>query len=66
MQSAAVACEPLSTPFFKIETRGANIKFMTVSAYILAPSFYVPRTFLPKSISTLAQACWTVLDGSVK
>ena len=66
MQKDAVACEALSTPFLRMEVSGTKTtaKYVSISIEGFYPS--IPRTNFPKSMSTLAQACCTVPEVSVK
>lgn len=66
MQTDAVDWEALSTPLFNIEAKGVNNNVVYVSVSNGGFSAYIPNTYLPKSIKTLAHACWTVPDTSVK
>lgn len=66
IQTEAVDCDALSTPLFKIEASGLNSKVINVYVSKLDFYYYAPSTCFPKSISTLAQACCTVLELSLK
>ena len=66
MHTDAVDWEALSTPVFNIETKGVNRRLMRVSTYTDDESPSASSTYFPKSIKTLAHACWTVLDVSEK
>lgn len=57
MHTDAVDCDALSTPDFKIEDRGAYNRVTRVSASREQVGDYAPKVYLPRSISTLAQAC---------
>ena len=65
-QTEAVDCEALSTPDFRMEIKGENIKLIIVLTYILEESDSASKQYFPKSMRTRAQACWTVFVESEK
>lgn len=61
MQTEAVDCDALSTPVFNIDDKGVNRSVISVYMSNEQAYDYTPSTYLPKSMSTRAHACWTVL-----
>ena len=60
MQTEAVDCDPLSTPDFNIEDKGVYNRVTRVYVSNEQVGDYAPKVYLPRSISTRAQACCTV------
>ena len=57
IQAEAVDWEALSTPDFKIEIKGENIKFIIVLTSMFEESDSAYKQYFPKSMRTRAQAC---------